>query len=69
MPDQVNAKRIVAPVMMVSAAVFFLVAVLIYAGTIPVGPELRVTAAIVVGVVAFSDFLIGLWFFRMGQSS
>jgi hypothetical protein len=54
---------------MISAAVFFIVAILVYAGTIPVGEELRVIVAAVVGVVAFADLLIGLWFFRMGQSS
>jgi hypothetical protein len=69
MADQRGAKQVVALALMASAAIFCIVALLIFLGTIPVGEEARLAAAAVVGVVGVMDFLIGLWFFRMGQSS
>jgi hypothetical protein len=43
--------------------------VLIYIGVVPFSPEVRLLAAVVVGVAAFADFLVAIWFFRKSQSS
>ena len=51
--------------MLFSAVVLGVVASLIYSGVIPLGQ----LAALVVGAVAFVDLMIGIVFFRKGQSS
>ena len=51
--------------MMLSAVALGVVAILIYSGVVPFGG----VAALVVGAAAFADLLIGIWFFRRGQSS
>jgi hypothetical protein len=59
------APQVVALAMMVSAIVLGVVAFLIFSGFLPLG---RI-AALVVGAAAFADLLIGIVFFRKGQSS
>ena len=67
--NQAANRRLIALLLMASAGLLSLVAGLIYAGVVPLPVEVRGAAAAVVGVAAAADFLIGLWFFRMGQSS
>jgi hypothetical protein len=62
-------RQIVAIAMIISAVSLAVIAYLIYAGTIPLSEDVRLIAALIVGGAAFADFLVGLWFFRMGQSS
>ena len=69
MPEAPGNRQIVAVVMMFSAVSLAVVAYLMYAGIIPLPEEMRFVAAVVAGAVAFMDFVVGLWFFRMGQSS
>jgi hypothetical protein len=70
MPEQPpNTRPIVAAVMVVSAVSLLIAAVLIYSGTLPLQEEVRFTAALVVGGAGFLDLLVGIWFFRTGQSS
>jgi lipopolysaccharide export LptBFGC system permease protein LptF len=64
-----GGQRVIALAMMVSAIALTAVAFLIYTGVIPMGEDTRPIAALVVGVAAFADLLIGIWFFRRGQSS
>lgn len=63
------ARQLIALIMMISAVVLALLAGLIYSGSVPLPEETRGIATLVVGVAALTDFLVGLWFFRMGQSS
>ena len=60
---------ILAMVMFVSAVTLVVLAVLIYTGVVPLGEEVRLIAAVVIGAAAFADFLVALWFFRKSQSS
>ena len=71
MPDQqpVNARPLIAMIMMISAVTLAVLAGLIYAGVVPLPEESRGLAALIIGVAAAADFLVGLWFFRMGQST
>jgi hypothetical protein len=55
--------------MLVSVVSLVVLAVLIYTGVVPLPPETRLIASLVVGAAAFADFLVALWFFRKGQSS
>ena len=64
-----RAQQVIAATLLLGAAVMFAVATLIYMDVISLGAELRVTAAIVVGIAAFVDLLMAMWFFRRGQSS
>jgi hypothetical protein len=69
MPDQNNSKRVIALALMFSAVLLAVLAVLIYTGVVPLAEGTRFFAALAVGIAAFADFVIGLWFFRMAQSS
>ena len=70
MPDTApNTTPVIALVMGVSAITLAALAVLIYAGVVPLPPETRFIASLVVGAAAFADFLVALWFFRKSQSS
>lgn len=70
MPDQqAAAKPVIALVLMISAVTLGLLTGLIYSGVVPLPEASRGIAALVVGVAAAADFLIGLWLFRMSQSS
>lgn len=62
-------KQMIGLILTASAGVLGLVAVLLYTGTIPLAQESRGIAAMAVGAAAAADFVAGLWFFRMGQSS
>ena len=62
-------RQIVALAMLISAVTMAVVAYLIGTGLIDLGAEVRTIAAIALGVVAFLDFVVGLWFFRSAQSS
>ena len=64
-----RAQQVIAAALLLGAAVMFAVAALIYADVISLGEELRVTAAIVVGIAALVDLLMAMWFFRRGQSA
>jgi hypothetical protein len=59
---------IIAIILFGSAITLFALAVLIYNGVVPLGPEVRVTAAVIVGAAACGDLLIAMWFFRKSQS-
>jgi len=63
------ARQLIALIMMVSAVVLALLAGLIYSGVVPLPEPTRGIVALVVATAALTDFLVGLWFFRMGQSS
>ena len=71
MPEQLSPDRqpVVAFAMMFSAIALTALALLIYTGVVPIPEETRPIAALVVGVAAFADLVIGVWFFRRGQSS
>jgi hypothetical protein len=64
-----NATPVIAMAMFASAVTLVVLAVLIYIGVVPFSPEVRLLAAVVVGVAAFADFLVAIWFFRKSQSS
>lgn len=67
--QQPAAKPVIALILMFSAVTLGVLARLIYSGVVPLPEESRGIAAAVVGVAAAADFLVGLWFFRKGQSS
>ena len=70
MPEPTTGNRaVIAMVLVFSALSLSALAVLIYTGVMPVPEDSRGIAALVVGVAAFADFLVAVWFFRMGQSS
>jgi hypothetical protein len=71
MPDrQPGTRRLIALLLMASAAVLGVLALLIYLGIVPLpAGETRGLVALVLMVAAAADFAIGLWFFRMGQST
>ena len=69
MPDTPNATPVIAMAMVVSAITLVVLAVLIYTGVVPLPPEMRFIATLVVAAAAFGDFLVGVWFFRKSQSS
>jgi hypothetical protein len=69
MPDQRGSKQFIALVLMFSAVLLVALSALIYVGVVPIAEETRSMAAIVVGVAAFTDLLVAIWFFRMGQES
>ena len=67
--ERQRAQYVIAAAMFLGAAVMFAVAALIYAGVIDVGDEVRLIGAIVIGMAAFADLMLAIWFFRRGQSS
>jgi hypothetical protein len=70
MPEtRANATPMLALVMFASALTLVAVAVLIYTGVVPLGEEIRVLVSVAVGVAAFADFLVAIWFFRKSHSS
>jgi hypothetical protein len=68
-PQPVNTKPLLALIMMISAVSLAVGAGLIYSGIVPLPEDTRGIATLVVAVAAAADFAVGLWFFRMGQSS
>ena len=72
MPEPAQAaanKQLVGIILMISAAVLGVLAMLTYTGIVPLPEETRPMAALVVGIAAVADFGVGVLFFRMGQSS
>ena len=71
MPETLSPDKqpIVAFALMFSAIALAALAFLIYTGVVPIPEETRPIAALVVGVAALADLIIGIWFFRRGQSS
>jgi hypothetical protein len=63
-----DTRPLIAIILFGSAITLFALAVLIYSGAVPLGPGVRMTAAVVVGAAAFGDLLAALWFFRKSQS-
>ena len=64
-----NTSPVIAMAMFASALTLVAFAVLIYTGVVPIGEDVRMIAALVVGAAAFADFVIAIWFFRKSQSS
>ena len=64
-----GSSRVIALAMVFSAISLAVIAFLILTGVIPVAEEIRAIAGGLVGVAAFVDLLVGLWFFSKGQSS
>ena len=60
---------IIAMAMGVSAITLIVLAGLIYTGVVPLPPETRLIASLVIGAAAVADVLVALWFFRKSQSS
>jgi hypothetical protein len=68
-PPRAANQQLVGIILMISAAVLAVVGLLIYGGIVPLPEESRPMGALIVGIAAAADFLVGLMFFRMGQSS
>jgi hypothetical protein len=62
-------KRLVGVVLLGSAAVLALAALLVYTAVIPLPAGTRGLLTAVLGAAAFGDVLVGLWFIRSAQSS
>jgi hypothetical protein len=68
-PTPAAGRGLISVILIVSAISLSVLAALIYMGVVPLPAETRGIAASVVGAAAFADFLVAVWFFRMGQSS
>jgi hypothetical protein len=68
-PTPAAGRAVIAMILVVSAISLAVLAGLIYVGVVPLPDQTRGIAALVVGLAAFADFLVAVWFFRMGQSS
>ncbi len=68
-PAPAGNRALIAMILVVSAVSLVVLSALIYMGVVPLPDETRGIAALVVGVAAFADFVVAIWFFRMGQSS
>lgn len=68
-PTPAASRGVIAMILVLSAISLAVLAALIYMGVVPLPDETRAVAALVVGLAAFADFLVAVWFFRMGQSS
>jgi hypothetical protein len=68
-PQAAANKQLVGIILMISAAVLAVVAMLIYTGIVPLPEESRAMGALIVGLAAVADFGAGIVFFRMGQTS
>jgi hypothetical protein len=68
-PTPAASRAVIAMILVVSAISLAVLAGLIYVGVVPLPDQTRGIAALVVGLAAFADFLVAVWFFRMGQSS
>ena len=70
MPE-VNAQRgrvALAAALFSGAIITFTIAALVYTRVIDLG-ELRLTGTVIIGIGAFAELLVAIWFFRQGQSS
>jgi hypothetical protein len=69
-PQLARSRQMVAMALMASALLLGAGAMLIYAGILSfVAEDVRSIVALALGTAAALDFFIGIWFFRMGQSS
>jgi len=68
-PTPPASRAVVSGILVISAISLAMLAVLIYMGVVPLPAETRGMATLVVGVAAFADFAVAMWFFRIGQSS
>ena len=68
-PQAAANKQLVGLILMISAAVLGVLALLTYTGVVPLPEESRTMGALIVGIAAAADFGVGVMFFRMGQSS
>jgi hypothetical protein len=68
-PTPAAGRAVIAMILVVSAISLAVLAGLIYVGVVPLPDQTRGIAAMVVGLAALADFLVAVWFFRMGQSS
>ena len=69
-PQQARSRQIVAMALMGGAVILGGGAILIYAGLVDfVGEDVRGILSLALGAAAVLDFIIGLMFFRMAQSS
>lgn len=64
-----DGPRLIGLALMGGAVPIVGIAFAIYAGVVPVGEDIRVTLAGVLGLVAAVDFLVGFWFFRSSLSA
>ena len=68
-PPPPGSRALIAMILVISAVSLAVLSALIYMGVVPLPDETRGVAALLVGAAAFADFLVAIWFFRMGQSS
>ena len=70
MPESRQAanKQLVGTILMISAAVLGVLAMLTYTGVVPLPEASRPMGALIVGIAAVADFGVGVMFFRIGQS-
>jgi len=68
-PTAAGSRGPIAMILVLSATALAVLAALIYMGVVPLPDQTRGIATLVVGGAAFADFLVAVWFFRMGQSS
>jgi hypothetical protein len=63
-----RSRRVVALAMWSGALLLLIIALVVYAGVLPLEPSIRVQVAAVLGLVGIVDLLLGLWFFRSSSS-
>lgn len=68
-PAPAASRAVIAMILVLSAISLAVLAGLIYVGVVPLPDQTRGIAALAVGLAAFADFLVAVWFFRQGQSS
>ena len=68
-PAPAGNRALIAMILMISAVSLVVLSALIYMGVVPLPDETRGIATLAVAVAAFADFVVAIWFFRMGQSS
>jgi hypothetical protein len=71
MPEA-NAKPrapFIALALFISAVVLFALSLVFYTGIVALPEDVRMTASLAVGLAAVADLVIGVVFFRKGQSS
>jgi hypothetical protein len=64
-----RSRRVVALALWAGACLLLIVAAVVYAGMLPLDGALEVRVALVLGLVAMVDLLLGFWFFRSSLSS
>jgi len=69
MPENAISKQKIALLLLPSAVLLFVLSGLFFSGIIPIDEDVRMLAAAMTAFAGAADFVIALWFFRMGQSS